>query len=91
MNTAMRVSDEFIALNTRGQMVVEGAYPLVPGVHGVGLTEGGQRVLFLLPEAPFGAMAERTRVRIQLCVPIQDGIDDVTGRQSRHVVGGDTP
>lgn len=55
-----------------------GSFPLVPGVDGVGTTKSGQRVLFLLPEAPFGAMAERAPVRAQLCVPVPDGIDDVT-------------
>ena len=55
-----------------------GAFPLVPGLDGVGLTSSGQRVLFLLPEAPFGAMAQRTPVPRRFCVPIPDGIDDVT-------------
>ena len=54
------------------------AFPLVPGLDGVGLTSSGQRVLFLLPEAPFGAMAQRTPVRRERCVPVPDGIDDVT-------------
>ena len=48
------------------------------GLQGGGFTNSGQHVLFLMPEAPFGAMAQRTLVRQQWCVPIPDGIDDVT-------------
>lgn len=54
------------------------AFPLVPGIDGVGRTEDGRRVGFLLPEAPFGGMAERTLVRAAVLVPVPDGLDDVT-------------
>jgi NADPH:quinone reductase-like Zn-dependent oxidoreductase len=53
-------------------------YPAVPGVDGVGRTQDGRRVYFALPEAPFGAMAERSLVRSERCVPIPDGLDDIT-------------
>lgn len=54
-----------------------GSFPLVPGVDGVGRTASGERVAFLLPEAPFGGMAERTLVRDALCLPLPDGLGDV--------------
>ncbi len=54
-----------------------GSFPLVPGIDGVGRTESGQRVGFLLPEAPYGGMAEKTLVRNGLCLPIPDDVGDV--------------
>jgi NADPH:quinone reductase-like Zn-dependent oxidoreductase len=36
----------------------EGALPFVPGIDGTGIAEDGRRVYFLLPEKPFGGMAE---------------------------------
>jgi NADPH:quinone reductase-like Zn-dependent oxidoreductase len=56
----------------------DGVYPAVVGVDGVGRTADGRRVYFALPEAPFGAMAERALVDARRCVPIPDGLDDVT-------------
>ncbi len=54
-------------------------YPFVAGVDGVGRTEeGGERVYFLLPRGPFGAMAERTVAAKAHCVPVPEDIDDVT-------------
>ena len=47
-----------------------GVFPLVPGVDGVGRTESGTRVGFLLPTAPFGGMAEKTLVPEALCLPV---------------------
>jgi len=49
-----------------------GVFPLVPGVDGVGRTESGTRVGFLLPTAPFGGMAEKTLVPEALCLPVPD-------------------
>lgn len=37
-----------------------GGLPLIPGLDGVGRTASGARVAFVLPEAPFGGMAEKT-------------------------------
>lgn len=54
-----------------------GGFPFVIGIDGVGRTPGGQRVGFLLPQAPFGAMAERTLVRDALLLPVPDGLGDV--------------
>ncbi|WP_243040772.1 quinone oxidoreductase family protein [Dyella sedimenti] len=53
-------------------------WPAVAGSDGVGVTADGRRVYFALPEAPFGAMAERTRVKADHCVALPPGIDDVT-------------
>jgi NADPH:quinone reductase-like Zn-dependent oxidoreductase len=52
--------------------------PAVAGSDGIGVTQDGRRVYFSLPGAPFGAMAEVTRVRTGYCIPVPDGIDDVT-------------
>jgi NADPH:quinone reductase-like Zn-dependent oxidoreductase len=53
----------------------EGALPFIPGVDGTGVSDGGQRVYFLLPEAPFGAMAEVCSVNDANCFPLPDGLD----------------
>lgn len=53
-------------------------FPFVPGVDGVGRLPDGRRVYFLMPEAPFGGLAERTLVDPSRCVPLPDGLDDVT-------------
>lgn len=54
-----------------------GAFPLVPGIDGVGLTDDGRRVYFVLPEAPHGALAEQTLVRADHCIDLPDGLDGV--------------
>lgn len=56
----------------------EGMFPCVAGADAVGQTADGRRVYFVLPEAPFGALAERSLVRARQCVEVPDGIDDVT-------------
>jgi NADPH:quinone reductase-like Zn-dependent oxidoreductase len=56
----------------------DGAFPAVAGADGVGRTAEGRRVYFALPEAPYGALAERSLVRAQQCVAVPDGVDDVT-------------
>ncbi len=53
-------------------------FPFVVGADGVGRTRDGRRVYFVLPEAPFGAMAEKTQVRSSHCVAVPDGVDDIT-------------
>lgn len=54
----------------------EARFPFVPGIDGVGRLENGQRVYFLLPRSPFGAMAEQTVVPADQCLPLPDGLDD---------------
>ncbi len=56
----------------------ENNFPFVVGVDGVGRLDDGQRVYFVLPRAPFGAMAERTIVAASQCVPLPDGLGDAT-------------
>jgi NADPH2:quinone reductase len=38
----------------------------------------GRRVYFVLPDPPFGAMAERVAVRMDQCAMVPEGLDDVT-------------
>ena len=55
-----------------------GQFPFVAGMDGVGALADGSRVYFVMPRAPYGGMAERTVARPVQCVPIPDGLDDVT-------------
>ena len=52
--------------------------PAVVGIDGVGRTRDGRRVYFVLPEEPFGGMAEKVAVRLNQCVPVPDDVDDIT-------------
>jgi len=56
----------------------EHAFPAVAGADGVGRAEDGRRVYFVIPEAPFGALAEKCIVRAKQCVELPDNLDDVT-------------
>jgi NADPH:quinone reductase-like Zn-dependent oxidoreductase len=56
----------------------DGVLPAVAGTDGVGLTQDGKCVYFGLPETPFGSLAERSLVSTQHCIPLPDGLDDVT-------------
>ncbi|HEY0264714.1 MAG TPA: zinc-binding alcohol dehydrogenase family protein [Granulicella sp.] len=56
----------------------DGIFPAVAGADGVGYTADGRRVYFVLPEAPFGALAERCLVRSERCVTVPHGLDDAT-------------
>ena len=53
-------------------------FPFVAGVDGVGRLDDGGRVYFLMPRAPYGAMAEETVVPSAQCLPLPDELDDVT-------------
>jgi NADPH:quinone reductase-like Zn-dependent oxidoreductase len=55
-----------------------GQFPFVPGVDGIGRLEDGRRVYFVLPRAPYGAMAEQTVAFPAQCVAVPDDLDDVT-------------
>jgi NADPH:quinone reductase-like Zn-dependent oxidoreductase len=55
----------------------EGGFPLVAGSDGVGVTQDGRRVYFVLPEAPFGPLAELCPVRSNQCVELPDILDDM--------------
>ncbi len=56
----------------------KGQVPFVVGVDGVGRLEDGRRVYFAAPQAPWGAMSERTVVRREQSVAVPDDLDDVT-------------
>ena len=56
----------------------DGSFPAIAGMDGVGRTSEGQRVYFVLPEAPFGALAERSLVKARQCIPLPAELDDVT-------------
>src|SRR6516225_1669537 len=56
----------------------DGAFPSVAGTDGVGRTADGRRVYFVLPEAPYGALAEKSLVDAGQCVLVPDGLDTVT-------------
>lgn len=55
-----------------------GGFPAVAGSDGVGVTQDGRRVYFVLPEAPFGALAELCPVRSNQCVELPDSLDEIT-------------
>ena len=48
------------------------------GAEGVGRAADGRRVYFVLPETPFGALAEKSLVRSEHCVTVPDLLEDVT-------------
>lgn len=55
-----------------------GSLPAVVGMDGVGRTQDGRRVNFVMPKAPFGSMAEKVAMRREQCVPLPDDVDDIT-------------
>ena len=55
-----------------------GNFPAVAGSDGVGITQDGRRVYFVLPEAPFGALAELCPVPSNQCMELPDSLDDIT-------------
>lgn len=55
-----------------------GQFPFVAGVDGVGRLDDGSRAYFVLPRAPYGGMAELTAVPSAQCVPLPEGLDDIT-------------
>ena len=56
----------------------EGVFPSVAGADGIGRTADRRRVYFVLPEAPYGALAEKSLVRSKQCIAVPDGLDDIT-------------
>jgi len=55
-----------------------GALPLIPGIDGTGTLEDGTRVYFILPEAPYGGMAEYCVVKAAHCIALPAKLNDVT-------------
>jgi NADPH:quinone reductase-like Zn-dependent oxidoreductase len=52
--------------------------PAIVGIDGVGRTEDGRRVYFVMPKEPFGGMAEQVAMRPKQCIPLPDDVDDIT-------------
>lgn len=55
-----------------------GELPFIPGVNGVGRLEDGTRVYFGMSRKPFGTFAERAPAADAMCLPLPEGISDVT-------------
>lgn len=55
-----------------------GILPFVPGVDGVGRLADGRRVFFGSARPPFGTFAELSVTQPWMCMPVPDGLDDVT-------------
>jgi NADPH:quinone reductase-like Zn-dependent oxidoreductase len=55
-----------------------GKFPFVAGIDGVGRLNDGRRVYFILPDAPYGTMAEKVAVKASQCIPLPDDLDDIT-------------
>lgn len=55
-----------------------GIFPFVAGVDGVGRLDDGRRVYFILPQAPYGSMAEQAVVPAAHWLPVPEGVDDAT-------------
>src|SRR5580658_4150241 len=56
----------------------DGGFPAVAGSDGVGITQDGRRVYFLLPRAPFGALAELSTVPSSQCLELPSSLDEIT-------------
>jgi NADPH:quinone reductase-like Zn-dependent oxidoreductase len=52
--------------------------PFIPGVDGTGRLKDGRRVYFGVTRPPYGTFAERAVTASWMCVPLPDGLDDVT-------------
>jgi NADPH2:quinone reductase len=72
---ALKPSDRLMAA---GVHYAPTTFPQVVGLDGVGRLEDGTRVAFMIPQPPYGGMAERTLVRQGMWLPVPDGVDDVT-------------
>ncbi len=55
-----------------------GELPFVAGVDGVGKLEDGTRVYFGIARSPFGTFSDRALAASWMCLPLPDGVDDVT-------------
>ena len=76
--TASALSQFSKARSSGSHYSSDAVFPAVAGADGVGVTADGRRVYFVLPVAPYGALAEKALVRSKLTVPVPDELDDVT-------------
>ena len=61
-----------------GHYSSDGAFPLIAGVDGVGETQDGRRFYFVMPDAPYGALAEFCPVSRKRLIELPDSLDEVT-------------
>lgn len=74
--TAAAISQVVRARASGGHYSAAGIYPFVAGIDGVGRLDDGSRVYFVLPEAPFGSMAERVAMPAARCLALPEGLED---------------
>src|SRR5215470_159190 len=55
-----------------------GELPFIPGVDGAGQLEDGTRVYFGTTRPPYGTFAEKAVTARWICIPLPDGLDEVT-------------
>src|ERR1700723_3774826 len=55
-----------------------GELPFVAGIDGVGKLEDGTRVYFGISRTPFGTFSERALASSSMCLPLPEGVDDIT-------------
>lgn len=55
-----------------------GELPFIPGVDGAGRLEDGTRVYFGTSRPPYGTFAEKAVTAKWICIPLPDGLDEVT-------------
>jgi NADPH2:quinone reductase len=55
-----------------------GELPFIAGIDGAGRLEDGARVYFGIARSPFGSFSERGLAASWMCLPLPEGIDDVT-------------
>jgi NADPH:quinone reductase-like Zn-dependent oxidoreductase len=72
---ALKPSDRLMA---NGVHYAPTTFPSVVGLDGVGRLADGTRVAFMIPQPPYGGMAEQTLVRRGMWLAVPDGVDDVT-------------
>lgn len=76
---------QLVRAQASGRHYVRPPLPFVPGVDGVGVSEG-RRVYFAFPKPPHGAMAERVAVPRAYVVPLPDDLSDVHAAASANPV-----
>jgi NADPH2:quinone reductase len=55
-----------------------GELPFVAGIDGVGKLEDGTRVYFGISRTPFGTFSERALASSSMCMPLPEGLHDIT-------------
>jgi NADPH:quinone reductase-like Zn-dependent oxidoreductase len=76
--TASALSQFSKSRSSGGHYSSNAEFPVIAGAEGIGTTGDGKRVYFVMPVAPYGALAEQTLVLPKFIVPVPDELDDVT-------------